>query len=182
MKNLIILMVTIMSFNSFAKIKVPVTTTSTAVDQIAKYFGESSYYHLKTNKLDGMLKEYLWDSYEDEDMLKNVKVALDQETIQTDNNTVGTLKSDAVLDTLTEALKEWIYISKNEAETVKGDTLVRATEIIAYNLKIIANEGAIFGFDGNHFNTCGAPANFLLVIDIKNSNIFGINLNPCYDK
>lgn len=174
MRNFIAMLSLLLSVNCFAKVKVPVTATSTAVDQIAKYFGDSSYYHLKTNKLNSMLNEYLWDNYEDEQLLSSYNVVLDQDNIETNTNTVGTLKSNVVLSAITNALIQ--------NESIKGEALVQATAVIANNLKILANEGVIFGFDGNEHNTCGAPSNYLLVIDTKNSNIFGLNLNPCNDK
>lgn len=177
MKNIILILTLVLSFNIYSKVNVPVTSTSIAVDQISKYFSDSTYYKVRPNNVDGMVTEYLWDDYENENMITNKKIVYNQMEIAKGSEVLGILNSNVVANIINNDLKNEVYTIGNQV--LKGENLNHAMNLIKYNVNNLINSGILFGFDGNHRNECGVVSDMLLVIDVRNSTIFGIDLNPC---
>lgn len=164
MKTLTLILI-LSSWNCFAEVHLPKNAVAQEVQTISTYFNKASYFHLKTHEITSMLNEYVWDSYEDEDMNQNLQIILNHDRFETDVNIVGTLKDGVAEKQIAEAL----YNQSNDAYPM-------AAKKVSEALKALKREGVIFGFDGNRPYGSVIPSEFILIIDTKNSDIYGLNL------
>ena len=121
-----------------------------------------------------MVHQYIEKKYEAD--AAGYKFVSDADSLTSDEQVAGTLKSAAAHDAVLDAFDGWMADSLENPE--EAPALRQKAEKLIDGL---IDAGAAFGFDGFEQNGCAAPTAFLLVLDPKEKTVYGVDLNPCIE-
>lgn len=114
------------------------------------------------------LRDYVHERYQyDGDIAQRIRVLPQAAKLEVDAEVVGLLKVET-------ARSEFAYAMEHNAIQDKGAASALFERLVQAQ--------AQFGFDGFQQNGCAAPTPYLLVLDVEGKLVFGIDLNPCYQR
>lgn len=167
MKKLI-LTLSLVIFSVSARAAAPKTLVAAKAEKLQELVGEvarNDQYKVKPGSALTMVKGYIAAKYKDDtDLSEAYDYVENSKTLAIDTQIAGTV-----------SLQTAIANFGGEGWTAKQ------TKYAESLLREIAAAGGSFGFDGFEQNACAAPTPFLLVIDPKGGQVFGIDLSPCQE-